>query len=126
MKKLFNKLTSTMSSAYHKAIGAFLSTAFAVAPVQAQGMINMANNATRFFQVGTQVLIAAGVLGGLGVIAMAVMQMVKKGGDRGEDITWMSIGLKFVGGAFLLALSWVGVSVLETLGGNSSNVGGRI
>jgi hypothetical protein len=126
MKNLFNKVTTTVSNAYYKGIAAVLSLAFSIAPAHAQGMINMANNMTRFFQVATQVVIAGGVLGGIGVIGWAVSQMIKKGGDRGEDITWMSIGLKFVGGAFLLALSWVGVSVLETLGGNSSNVGGRI
>lgn len=126
MKKLFNKMTNAISNAYYKVVGAVIAAAFAVAPAHAQGMINMANNMTRFFQVATQVVIAGGVLGGLGVIGWAVSQMIKKGGDRGEDITWMSIGLKFVGGAFLLALSWVGVSVLETLGGNSSNIGGRL
>lgn len=119
MKNLFNNLTARVT-------GAFLSLLFMVSPVHAQGMINMANNMTRFFQVATQVVIAGGVLGGIGVIGWAISQMIKKGGDRGEDITWMSIGLKFVGGAFLLALSWVGVSVLETLGGNAGNVGGRI
>lgn len=126
MNKLFNKITNAVTTAYYKAIGALFSILFAAAPAHAQGVINMANNGIRFFQVLTALLIAAGVTSGLGTIAWAISQMIKKGNDRGEDITWLSIGLKFIGGAFLLALSWVGVSVLETLGGNASNVGGSL
>lgn len=92
----------------------------------AQGATTAANNLTRFFQVATGVVIAACVLGGLGVIAFAVSQMIKKGDQRGEDITWVSIGLKFAGGAFLLALGWVATMVLETLGGNAGNIGRNV
>lgn len=92
-------------------------------PAAAQGLINTGSNLTRFFQTGVTVLIAAGVLGGLGVIMWGISQMIKKGDQRGDDISWMSIGVKLAGGAFMLSLSWVGTSVLETLGGSGANIG---
>lgn len=94
--------------------------------VYAQGATTAASNLTNFFRVLTTVIIAACVAGGLGTIAYGAFQMVKKGDQRGEDITWMSIGLKFAGGAFLLALGWVATMILETLGGSAGNIGRNV
>lgn len=122
LSSIYRDIRLTGVSTYQRlALAAFAS--MACAPAFAQGAIGVASNLTRFMQAAVMLLVAVGVLAGLGVIVMAIMQMVKKGDQRGEDITWGSIGLKFVGGAFLLALSWVGTMVLETLGGNAGNIG---
>lgn len=123
--KLINQIKSAFSSLKDRMDRAMIAVMILVVSNEAlaQGGVGIASNTTRFIQALVTLMIAVGVLAGLGVIVMAIMQMIKKGDQRGEDITWGSIALKFVGGAFLLALSWVGTMVLETLGGNAGNIG---
>jgi hypothetical protein len=123
--KFINQIKSAIASLKNRFDRAMIAVMVFVCSNEAiaQGGVGIASNTTRFIQALVTLLIAVGVLAGLGVILMAIMQMVKKGDQRGEDITWGSIALKFLGGAFLLALSWVGTMVLETLGGNAGNIG---
>lgn len=118
----FSKLKAKVSRLSAMAVVTVLTSPVAMA----QGFITGIMNMTNLFRVATIALIAGGVLVGLGVIAWGVMDMVKKGGQRGDDISWLHIGLKFIGGAFLLALSWVGTTTLETVGGNAGSIGRNI
>lgn len=100
--------------------------ALAVGPAHAQGFINTAQNFTLLFKAIGLAIIGGGVVGGLGAMAVGISQMIKKGGDRGDDITWMSIGLKVFGGALLMVLGWLAGTAVQTVGGNTSDIGRNI
>ena len=75
-----------------------------------------ANNFKSLFDSVALVIKAGGVVGGLGCIAWGISEMMKKGGDRGDDITWMSVGYKVFGGAMMMVLGWVGSAALGMFG----------
>lgn len=95
-------------------------------PAHAQGFATAANNLTNLFKAASIAIIAGGVVGGLGSMGWGVSEMIKKGGQRGEDITWVSIGYKIFGGALLMVLGWLGGTAVETLGGSRGNIGGTL
>ena len=107
-------------------LSAFLVVNLYIAAAQAQGFTTAANNFTSLFRAVSVGIIAGGVVGGLGAMAWGVSQMIKKGGDRGDDITWMSIGYKIFGGALLMVLGWLGGTAVEQLGGSRGNIGGTL
>lgn len=104
-------------------LGAMAAPFIASAPVMAQGFIRGFQNLNTLTQAGIGLLILVGMLGGLGFILGALFSMYKKY-DRGNDeITWGKIGIQLGAGGLAMALSWVGVQVVETLGGNQSDIG---
>lgn len=90
---------------------------------QAQGFVNTATNFTSLFGAVGTAIIAGSVVAGLGAMGVGISQMIKKGGDRGDDITWMSIGLKVFGGALLMVLGWLAGTAVETVGGSRGSIG---
>ena len=104
-------------------LGAMAGPFLASAPVMAQGFIQGFQNLNTLAQAGVGLLIIVGMLGGLGFILGALFSMYKKY-DRGNDeITWGKIGVQLGAGGLAMALSWVGVQVVETLGGNQGDIG---
>ncbi len=70
------------------------------------------------------VLIMAGVVGGIAAILYGGKLWWDKANNRtGDDVKAMSIVFSMVAGAFMLALSFVAVTTVETLGGSQSDVG---
>lgn len=65
-------------------------------------------------------------LAGVGAFAFAGKQLLKKGGDRGDDIEWSKIGYAVLAGVFLIAVAWVALQSVETMGGAGSDMGKAI
>ena len=104
-------------------LGAMAAPFVASAPAMAQGFIQGFQNLNQLTQAGIGLLIAVGMLGGLGFILGALFSMYKKY-DRGNDeITWGKIGVQLGAGGLAMALAWVGVQVVETLGGGQGDIG---
>ena len=101
-------------------------TVLSAPAVHAQGFTQAANNFTQLFQAVGVAIIAGGVVGGLGSMGAGLFHMIKKGGDRGEDITWMSIGYKIFGGALLMVLGWLAGTAVEQMGGSRGNIGAGV
>lgn len=95
------------------------------AGAQAQSATNAfqtgANNFKSVFDSVALVIKAGGVVGGLGCIAWGISEMMKKGGDRGDDITWMSVGYKVFGGAMMMVLGWVASAALGMFGASTAS-----
>lgn len=104
-------------------LGALFGQLFVVAPVFAQGFINGFRNLDTLAQSGIGLLILIGALGGLGFILGGLFSMYKKYDRGNDDVTWGKIGLQVGAGGLAMALSWVGVQVVETLGGSQSDIG---
>lgn len=115
-----------MSQSYTAAmrVGGLLSAALAGAPVMAAGgLINGFTNLNSLIQLGIGIMIAIGLMAGLGFVLGACMSMYKKY-DRGNDeITWSKIGMQFFAGGLGMALGWVGIQIVETMGGSASDIG---
>ncbi len=92
----------------------------------AQGFIEGFANLKTLANLGVGLLIIIGLLGGLGMVLGGLVSAWKKYDSRGDDITWSRIGLQIVAGGFAMALGWVGMQVVETLGGSAGDVGKSI
>ena len=95
-------------------------------PAFAAGWIDAAN---RIKELGDAVIVTITVLcgaGGVGAIGYAGKLLMKKSGDRGDDVEWSKIGYAVLAGAFLLSVAFVAVTTVETLGGSSSNVNSKL
>lgn len=97
-----------------------------VSPVFAQGFVNGFRNLDTLAQSGIALLILVGALGGLGFILGGLFSMYKKYDRGNDDVTWGKIGLQIGAGGLAMALSWVGVQVVETLGGSQGDIGRSI
>lgn len=98
----------------------------AFAAVAQQGFITGFTNLNTLAALGITLLIALGLLGGLGMVLGGLVSAWKKYDSRNDDITWSRIGLQITAGGFAMALGWVGIQVVETLGGSSSDIGKSI
>ncbi len=90
---------------------------------RAQGLISASQNLTSLFGTVTTALIALGVLAGLGFMLKGLMDLASKTARGNDDITWGSIASKIGGGGLAMALGWLGVQVVETLGGSGGDIG---
>lgn len=95
-------------------------------PAWAQGFIRGFENLNTLSQVGTTLLISLGLLGGLGMILGGCFSAYKKYDRGNDDVTWGKIGMQIAAGGSAMALGWVGVNVVETLGGSQSDIGRQI
>jgi hypothetical protein len=98
-------------------------------PAYAQGVgfIKGFQNVNSLMQAGIAVLIAIGLLGGLGMIMGGLFTAYKKYDNRGgDDSGWGKIALQIAAGGLAMALGWVGTNVVETLGGTGSDIGKSI
>lgn len=93
----------------------------------AQGFIQGFQNLNQLTQIATGLVIGLGLLGGLGMVLGGLVTMWNKYNDRGsQDSSWAKIGIQITAGGFAMALGWVGLNVVETLGGSSSDIGRSI
>lgn len=117
-----NKLTKIQNALRSFPVALMASVAMPSARA-AGGFLTTIQNMTYLAKAMTLLLIAAGVLSGLGLIAYGLLQMHKKGNQQRDDISWMSIFLSIIAGAGLLALTYIGTAGVETLGGSSGDIG---
>jgi hypothetical protein len=89
----------------------------------AQGFVQGFTNLKTLANLGVGLLIIIGLLGGLGMVLGGLVSAWKKYDSRNDDITWSKIGLQITAGGFAMALGWVGMQVVETLGGSASDIG---
>jgi uncharacterized membrane protein YwzB len=87
------------------------------------GWVDGFRNVGTLAQVAITTLIGLCALAGIGAFAYAGKLLLKKGGDRGDDVEWSKIGYATVAGVFLVAISWVALQSVETLGGSASDIG---
>lgn len=92
----------------------------------AQGFIQGFTNLKTLANLGVGLLIVIGLLGGLGMVLGGLVSAWKKYDSRNDDITWSRIALQIAAGGFAMALGWVGIQVVETLGGSAGDVGKSI
>lgn len=70
------------------------------------------------------ILVAIGVVGGLGAFLYGGKLWWDKANNRsGDEVKAMSIVYSMVAGAFMMALAFVGSTTVETLGGSASDIG---
>ncbi len=67
-----------------------------------------------------------GLVAGLGMILGGLYSAYKKYDQRNEDTGWGKIALQIGAGGMCMALGWVGVNVVQTLGGSTSDIGKSI
>lgn len=96
------------------------------AQTQGIGWTKMMNNVGDFSMSGTTALIFLCALGGVGAIGYMGKLLLKKGGDRGDDVEWSKVGYAALGGAVLLSVSLVAATTIETMGGSASDIGKKI
>lgn len=89
----------------------------------AQGLITMVKN---FGELGNNLIatmiILAGV-GGVGSFIYAWKLLMKKSGDRGDDVEYGKIGLAVVAGVIGLCIAAVAAMSIETAGASASDIG---
>lgn len=90
---------------------------------RAQGLNNSVSNIGQLIDGVIVVLVFAGVLVGLGFIFVGLKDTASKTTRGNDDITWGSIVSKIGAGGALMALSWLGKQVVETLGGSAGDIG---
>lgn len=104
-------------------LGILAGQALFVAPAFAQGFVNGFRNLDALAQMAIGLLVLVGALGGLGFILGGLFSMYKKYDRGNDDVTWGKIGLQIAAGGLAMSLAWVGVQVVETLGGSQSDIG---
>ena len=77
-------------------------------------------------QLGVTVALALAALGGVGAFAYAGKLLLKKGGDRGDDVEMGKVGWSVLAGVFLLALAYVALQSVESMGGGAGDIGRTI
>jgi len=87
------------------------------------GWVTAFTNLGTLAKVGVGMVLAMFVFGGVATLGYSVTLLLKKGGDRGDDIEWKRIGYSMIAGALMLALGWVAVQTVLTLGGNAGDIG---
>lgn len=108
-------------------VGASIGLLIMPLAVSAQGFVRGMSNLNTLMQVMVGLLITLGLLGGLGFIMGGLWAAYKKHNERGSDeITWGKIAVQIGVGGLAMALGWVGVNVVETLGGSPADIGRSI
>lgn len=90
------------------------------------GWTAAADNVKSFGNTAIGAMIALCAVGGVGAVGYAGKLLLKKSGDRGDDVEWSKIGYAVLGGAFLLSIAFIATSTIETLGGDTSNVNSKV
>ena len=83
-------------------------------------------NITTLTQGLVTAVVALCALAGVGAFAFAGKQLLKKSGDRGDDVEWAKIGYAVLAGVFLVAVAYVALQSVETMGGSAGDVGKTI
>jgi hypothetical protein len=107
-------------------IGLIAGAVLGVSGASAQGFIQGMQNMNTLMQGAVAVLITIGLVGGLGAILGGLWSAYKKHDRGNDDVSWAKIGMQIGAGGMMMALGWVGVNVVSTLGGSSSDIGKSI
>lgn len=108
---------------------ATLATMFLCGAAMAQssgGWTKSVNNIGDLGQAIVNTLIILCGVGGVAAFAFAGKQLMKKAGDRGDDVEWAKIGYSTLAGVFLIAIAWVALNSVQTLGADESAIGKQI
>lgn len=89
----------------------------------AVGWTTAANNISDLGTAAVTAIVILCAAGGVGAIGFAGKLLLKKGGERGDDVEWSKVGYATLAGAFLLSISYIATTTVETLGGNSAEIG---
>ncbi len=89
----------------------------------AGGWVTAFTNLGTLAKVGITMVLALFGFGGVATLGYSVTLLLKKGGDRGDDIEWKRIGYTMVAGSLMLALGWAAVQTVLTLGGSAGDIG---
>ena len=92
----------------------------------AGGWEKTAGNITDFGHALVTAITVLCAAGGVGAIGFAGKLLLKKSGERGDDVEWSKVGYATLAGAFLLSVAFIALTTVETLGGSSNDVGGSI
>jgi len=87
------------------------------------GWIDGMTNAAQLGNAGKATAIAIFGFIGLCAVGFGGKLLWDKGGERGEDIKVSRIVFTLVGGAVMMALSYIGLQSIETLGGSAADMG---
>lgn len=90
----------------------------------AAGWTKVAANITELGDAVVTVIIALCAVAGIGAIGYAGKLLLKKSGDRGDDVEWSKIGYSVFAGACLMSVAFLAGTSVETLGG--SDIGGTV
>jgi len=125
--KLSNKFPFPRRATMAKLAALFLLVATNVAFAQSSGGWSRAlNGVGDAAQVGITVLVILCALAGVGAVGYGGKLLLKKSGERGDDVEWGKIGLAVVAGAFFLSISYIAVMTVETMGGSAADIGKKI
>ena len=91
-----------------------------VEPALAAGWESAATNVKGFADTAVKAMVALCAVGGVGAVGYAGKLMLKKAGDRGDDVEWSKIGYAVLGGAFLLSIAFVASTTIDTLAPNAT------
>jgi hypothetical protein len=87
------------------------------------GWIDGMNNVATLGNTGKTAAIAVFGFVGLCAVGYGGKLLWEKGGERGEDIKASRIVFTLVGGAVMMALSYIALQSVETLGGSAADMG---
>lgn len=91
-------------------------------PAHAETLFDRLRSITTNLPVIKELAIYAFFLVGLGAVGWGGMEMLKKSKGRdGGDVTWGSIGIKFIAGAILVGLTVTTDTFRQTVVGGSSS-----
>lgn len=120
---------SKFSQKHLRSVGLAVVSVLFAASAYAQssgGWTGSVNKIGEFGQAVINALIILCAVGGVGAFAYAGKLLLKKGGDRGDDVEWSKIGYSALAGVFLMAISWVALNSIETMGGGEGDIGKKI
>lgn len=114
-----------MKSSIKKSLAAFvgLFAVLAASSANAAGWLTAATNISDFGTAAVKAIVILCAVGGVGAIGFAGKLLLKKAGERGDDVEWSKVGYAVLGGVFLLSISYVASTTVETLGGSSTDIG---
>lgn len=107
-------------------IAALTAILMGVGAAHAAGWTTAATNVTEFGNAAVLAIVVLCAAGGVGAVGFAGKLLLKKAGERGDDVEWSKIGYATIAGAFLLSVAFIASTTVETLGGQKDDIGGTI
>lgn len=92
----------------------------------AAGFLDIFRNLTDVAYGAAIFFTAAGFVGGIGAFLYAGKLLLDKAGQNGEQVEMTRIFWSLIGGSVLVAIGFIALKGVETLGGSSSNVGQQV
>lgn len=120
-----NKHTNTMMRNASR-IAVLAAVLMIAGTAHAVGWTAAATNITEFGNALVLAIVVLCAAGGVGAIGYAGKLLLKKSGERGDDVEWSKIGYATLAGAFLLSVAFIAGTTVETLGGDKDKIGETI